>query len=92
MEVQDLRDWIIVVYGAVGVIATVVVLVLATVLFSKVARILDSLRETTDNVRNTSSAVYENVIQPISRAHGFLAGLRKGIEMLFPPGKKTEEE
>lgn len=91
MEVHDVRDWVIVVYGGVGVVATVTVMVLTLLLYSKVAGILDSLQETTDNVRNTSSALYKHVIQPLSKAQGFVAGVKRGIEILSPRGKKSEE-
>lgn len=92
MEVDALRDWIIVVYGAVGVVATCIVVALLIMLYRKVATILESARETVDNVRNTSSVISESVIQPIAKAQGMIAGLKKTFEVITSLNKKVGED
>lgn len=92
MEVDALRDWIIVVYGAVGVVATCIALALLIVVFRKVTAILDVAKEAVDNVRNTSTVIQESVIKPIAKAQGFIAGLRKTVEVFTTLTKKEGEE
>ncbi len=92
MEVDALRDWIIVVYGAVGVVATCIIVALLILLYRKVATILDAAKETVDNVRNTSSVISESVIQPIAKAQGWIAGVKKTFDVITSLNKKVGED
>ncbi len=92
MEVDALRDWIIVVYGAVGVIATCIAVTLLILLYRKIATIMDAAKETVDNVRNTSSVIAESVIQPIAKAQGWIAGIKKTFEVITSLNKKVGED
>ena len=89
---ETLRDWIIIVYGAVGVVAICIVLTLLIIVYRKIAAILDAAHETVNNVRNTSTVISESVIQPIAKAQGFIAGLKKTMEIFTSLTKKEGEE
>ncbi len=92
MDVDVLRDWVIVVYGIVGAVAVCVVIALVLVMYRKVARILDSLGDTAETIRNTSNTISENVIQPIGKMQGFMAGILKGLEVMTSLSKKRGGE
>ncbi|NQT73313.1 MAG: hypothetical protein HQ553_11200 [Chloroflexi bacterium] len=92
MEVEALRDWIIIVYGAVGVVAICIVLALLIIVYRKIGSILDTAHEAVKNVRNTSSVISESVIQPIAKAQGFITGLRKTMEIFASLTKKEGDE
>lgn len=92
MEVEALRDWIIIVYGAVGVVAICIVVALLIIVYRKIASILDTAHETVKNIRNTSTVISESVIQPIAKAQGFIAGLRKTMEIFASLTKKEGDE
>ncbi|MFO8009342.1 MAG: hypothetical protein R6U89_00870 [Dehalococcoidia bacterium] len=92
MEIDVVRDWVIVVYGGVGVIVTLIVLALIVILYRKVSAILDSTKNTVDNIRRTSSVLHDNVIQPIARFHGFVSGIRRGMEGMSGASKRGGEK
>ena len=92
MEIDAVRDWIIVIYGAVGVVAICIILALVIMLYRKVAAILDTARATLENVRHTSSVIHESVVQPIAKAQGFFAGVRKAVEIVTSLTRKEREE
>ena len=89
---DTLRDWVIVVYGVVGVVSICIVLTLLIIIYRKVIAILDTAHETVKNVRNTSTVISESVIQPIAKAQGFIAGLKKTMEIFTSLTKKEGEE
>lgn len=92
MEIVDFRDWIIVIWGIVGILATVVLVTLALIVFRKVTRVLDKANETVENVRETSSVVSKNVIQPIAKVQGFMTGLRKAVDVVTSLSNKEGEK
>lgn len=92
MEVDTLRDWIIIVYGAVGVVAICIVLAFVIMIYRKVSTIMDSAKQAVDNVKNTSDVISQSVIQPIARAQGFVAGLKKTFEVITSLNKKGEAQ
>jgi len=92
MEIDVVRDWIIVVYGAVGVVAVCVMVALAILLYRKVTKILDTVREPVESVRQTPSVIHDSVVQPIAKAQGFFAGMRKAMEVVTSLMRKGDEE
>ena len=92
MEIDVVRDWIIVVYGAVGVVAICIILTLVILLYRKVAAILETAKDTVENVRHTSSIIHESVVQPIAKAQGFFAGMRKAMEVVTSLMRKGDEK
>jgi len=88
MELSDFRDWIIIIFGAVGVVATIVVLTLIVMVYAKVARILDSLQVAADNIRDTTSAISDVIVKPIMKVKSFIDNIRNAIDALVPSGTK----
>jgi len=76
MEIETLRDWVIVIFGFLGIGATILFIVLLLA------------KQAADNVRNTSSVVSESIIKPISKAQGWMAGARKAAEAVKTIRKK----
>ncbi len=92
MEMEAVRDLIIVIYGVVGIVALCIVLALLIVLYRKATSILDTAKDAVENVRSTSSAISESVIQPIAKAQGFVAGMKKAMDIISSLSKKGEAE
>jgi len=88
MEIETLRDWVIVIFGFLGIGATILFIVLLLLAYRKLMPILDSAKQAADNVRNTSSVVSESIIKPISKAQGWMAGARKAAEAVKTIRKK----
>jgi len=97
MNLQDLRDLIIIIIGITGIVTLFVALVmtlvigvathsligtLQTLLRGEVTPILESVRQTTDSVRGTTGFVAETTAKPIIRIYGILAGARRVVGVL----------
>ncbi|MFA4836799.1 MAG: hypothetical protein WC749_12110 [Dehalococcoidia bacterium] len=88
MEIAVLRDWVIVIFGFLGIGAILIFLVMLFIIYRKVTAILDAVKETIDTVRDTTNAISDAIIQPIIKIKGFIAGFRKAAEILFSTNKK----
>lgn len=83
MELAQLRDLFIVIYAAFGIVAMVVIVTLAVILFRKVTPIIDSARGTLNEIRGTSSFMSNTVVKPIVKVAGFAVGARKAIKVML---------
>lgn len=92
MEISFLRDLVIVILGILGIGATIISLVLLIVIYRKVIPILNSVRDTTSNLRDASSTFYKNVVEPIARLQGLIAGIRRTVEFISSITKKGEQK
>ncbi len=81
MEIADLRDWIIVIYGILGIIVLLIFAIMLFLIYRKISSILNSAKEVTDTVRDT-------VVEPLHKIQGFIAGISKGIEIICSIGKR----
>lgn len=88
MDLTDVRDWIIIIYGAVGVVATIVVLTVIVITYTRVSRILDSLQTTVDNIRETSSVISDVLVKPFAKIKSFMDSIRKSIGLFVPSETK----
>jgi hypothetical protein len=93
MEIDELRDWVIVIFGIMGIGVTLIFAILLIVLYRKVASILDSVEETVGIVRGTTSMISKSIIEPIAKVQDFVVGIRKAVKAIFEWAKGgTENE
>ena len=92
-NLQEWRDIVIVVYGALGVLLLVLIIVALGLLFAvrKLTRTiqelvrdplrptLEELRETMHNVRGTSEFIADSTVSPLIRAVAVTRGIRRGL-------------
>ena len=64
---ESLRDIVIIIYGFLGIAATVLIIVLGIIVFRKISPILDSVRGVVSDVRGTTSRI-SNVANAFSAA------------------------
>lgn len=103
MNLQELRDLIIVIAGSISIlllfvllIATLVLTVAARTLIvtangllrSEVRPLLESARRTVDNVRGTATYVTEAAVSPIIRVYSLFAGVRRFLGVLASFGRR----
>jgi hypothetical protein len=97
VSVADLRDWVIVIYGIVGIIFFFVAVIVTIVMFFTVKSLLralrnaldesvvpalSSVREAADTVRGTTEFVGRTAVAPVAKAYGTFAGIKKGLSVL----------
>ena len=102
VSVADLRDWVVVIYGIIGIICFFVTIVVMVVigfsvkgLIRSVRGLLDdsvkptltSIRDAADTVRGTTEFMGDTAVRPIVKAYGAFAGIKKGLGMLRSLGR-----
>ena len=70
MEIATVKDWVIVIWGILGIASIILVTSLAVILYLKIKPIASKAKE-------TSEIFSENIIQPITRVRTFCAGACK---------------
>ncbi|MFO8101685.1 MAG: hypothetical protein R6U37_05935 [Dehalococcoidia bacterium] len=92
MDVELIRDWILIVYLGIGSVVVCVILAFSVILAMKLIGVLDATRETVDNVRDTSSFISRTVVQPLAKAQGLISGIHKIIEIVSSLTGKEEKK
>jgi len=98
MDLQEVRDLIIIISGALAVLVLFVTLVVVLVvglsargliavarsmLQQQLSPTLDSARQAADNVRGATAFVTDTAVSPIIRLYGLFTGLRRGLMSLL---------
>lgn len=98
MDLQELRDLIIVIFGILGILVLVVTLVvvlvvgfaargligaLRGVISAQLSPTLDSARQTMDDIRGTTAFITDTAVSPIIRVYAFVGGVRRGLASLL---------
>ena len=91
MDVQTIRDILISVYLAGGILLTLIAIVFAFLLFLAARGLISSAKRATDSVNKVTDAAVEHIVEPLQDgvsfasavgnamglATGFVAGMRK---------------
>ena len=72
---DSLRDIVIIIYGFLGIAATVLIIVFSIIVFRKVSPILDSVRGMVSDLRGTTSRI-SNVANAFSAAGKVMAWIK----------------
>jgi len=97
VSLADIRDVFIIIYGFVGILFFLVATVAAVVIGMTVKALLKTVqglvdedvkpalhavRDTADSVRGTTNFVGRTTVQPIAKAYGTVAGVKRGFSVL----------
>ena len=97
MSLQEVRDLVIIVAGAIGILLLLAALIVTVVvgvatralvgaarhlIRDEVTPVVESARETVEGVRGTSSFITETLVSPIIRLYGLFKGLRRFLAIL----------
>ena len=95
-EIEAVRDIFIIflalsscVFGVVLVIMLIMIIRLVNMLEFEIKPILEKTNETVGMVRGTTVFVSENVVKPVTLATGYVAGIRRGLAVLFGDPRKN---
>lgn len=91
MSLADWRDLFIIIFSIMGILATLFFLLLALVVFSKVASILNSAQKVMDNMKTASAFVSDAAVKPVVRIMGFVSGVGKALGFLAKLSGEQEE-
>lgn len=89
-ELEAVRDVFIIalalescIFGVLLTIMLIMLVRLVNMLEFEIKPILEKTNETIGMVRGTTSFVGENVVRPVVKGTAFMAGLRRGLRVLF---------
>ena len=95
-EVETIRDIFIIalalescLFGIVLMLLLLMMIRLVNMLEFEIKPILEQTNETISTVRGTTNFVSHNVVQPVVTASGYMAGIRRGLKVLFGNPKKN---
>lgn len=95
-ELEAIRDVFIIalalescLFGVILVIMLMMLVRLVNMLEYEIKPILEKTNETVGMVRGTTSFVGQNVVKPVTKATAYVAGVRKGLQVLFGDPRKN---
>ncbi len=92
MSIEWFRDLVIIIWGIGATVVTLLVGVLALLLYRRIRPALDSLRATTKTVENITSAVGEQVAGPLAKVAAFVQGIRQAANLVSHLRNKQEDD
>jgi hypothetical protein len=94
--IEALRDIFIIalalescVFGVILVVMLMMLVRLVNMLEFEIKPILERTNETVGMVRGTTTFVSKNVVKPVAKASGYVAGFRAGMRALFGDPEKN---
>jgi hypothetical protein len=95
-ELEALRDILIIalalescIFGIVLMVMLIMLIRLVNTVEFEIKPILKQTSETVSTVRGTSVFVSKNVVDPVVRTTGYIAGFRRGVKALFGDPRKN---
>lgn len=95
-EIQTVRDIFIIaialescLFGIILMVMMVMMVRLVNTIEFEIKPILEQTNETIGTVRGTTTFVSKNVVNPVVKATGYMAGLRRGLKVLFGDPRKN---
>ena len=103
MNLQDVRDLVIIIAGCLMALVLIVTFIMVLVvgisargligvtngiMKGQLSPTLDSARQVVDDIRGTTSFIADTTVSPIIRFYGLITGLRRGIMALAGLGRR----
>lgn len=95
-EIEAIRDIVIIVlalesciFGIAFILLLIMVIRLVNMIEFEIKPILQKTNETVGTIRGTTHFVSQNVVQPVTKASSYFAGVRRGLSVLFGNPRKN---
>ncbi|MFZ0545894.1 MAG: hypothetical protein WAM60_10680 [Candidatus Promineifilaceae bacterium] len=95
-EIQTIRDIFIIVlalesclFGIILMVMMVMLVRLVNTIEFEIKPILEQTNETIGTVKGTTTFVSKNVVNPVIKTTGYIAGVRRGLKVLFGDPRKN---
>jgi ABC-type nitrate/sulfonate/bicarbonate transport system permease component len=90
MALADVRDIAVIILAIESIVVGVLLILLlwqlrslTRLLQDEIRPMLDSMQETIGTVKGTTSLVSDTIVSPAVKIGGFVAGLRRALEVMF---------
>lgn len=91
MSIEWFRDLVLCIFGLSTTVVVLLIGVLAFTCYRRITPIIDSLKTTTRTVENLTSAVEEQVAEPLAKVAAFVQGVRQAVSLVGGLRKNKEE-
>lgn len=92
MSIEWFRDLIIIIWGIGATVVTLLIGVIALMLYLRIRPVLDSVKATTKTVENLTSVVGEQVAGPLAKVAAFVQGIRQAASLVSQFRNKQEDD
>jgi len=82
MSIEWFRDLIIVIYGFLGIIVLIFVIIIAILIYKKTRTVLNSIQATTNEVKQIVDTIKTEFVDPIAQAMAVVQGIKQGISTI----------
>jgi hypothetical protein len=92
MDLASWRDLVIVIWGAIGVLAVIFICIILFLFYRRVSSLIESTDAVVVQVGGIVDYVDQQVIRPITQVGSMIEGIIKGIQMVRELFRKKEDE
>jgi len=92
VSIEWFRDLIIIIWGIGATVVTLLIGVIALMLYLRIRPVLDSVKATTKTVENLTSVVGEQVAGPLAKVAAFVQGIRQAASLVSQFRNKQEDD
>ena len=82
MSIEWFRDLIIVIYGFLGIIVLIFIVILAVLIYKKTRTVLNSIQATTNEVKQIVDTIKTEFVDPVVQAMAVVQGIKQGISTI----------
>jgi hypothetical protein len=90
MSIEWFRDLIIVIYGFLGIIVLIFVIIIATLIYKKTRTVLNSIQATTNEVKQIIDTIKAEFVDPVVQAMAVVQGIKQGISTISKLFRKDQ--
>jgi butyrate kinase len=91
VSIEWFRDLVLCIFGLSTTVVVLLIGVLAFICYRRITPIIDSLKTTTRTVENLTSAVEEQVAEPLAKVAAFVQGVRQAVSLVGGLRKNKED-
>lgn len=91
MSIEWFRDLVLCIFGLSSTVVVLFIGLLVFICWRRVRPIIDSVKTTTRTVENLTSAVEEQVAEPLAKVAAFVQGVRQAVSLVSGFRKNKEE-
>ena len=91
MSIEWFRDLVLCIFGLSTTVVVLLIGVLVFICYRRITPIIDSVKTTSRTVENLTSAVEEQVAEPLAKVAAFVQGVRQAVSLVGGLRKNKEE-
>ena len=91
MSIEWFRDLVLCIFGLSTTVVVLLIGVLVFICYRRITPIIDSVKTTSRTVENLTSAVEEQVAEPLAKVAAFIQGVRQAVSLVGGLRKNKEE-